>query len=374
MRLLKFPIAIYCITIVATVACNNGSGLKGSGAKTSNQSGSSDGTGDYGDGDGSAGGDGHSGDDSGNSTGGNAGTDLSKTGFDKREKLPDGTVQLVKKGESTKSILPVDIIFALDTSGSMDQEKIDLKAKIPEFLKKLDAVGTSLDYRVWMIANDSNFLSGNNSKIELINVEVSSTDALKRFSEFVTATGPFSAQVKTKLREQSQKHFVVITDDNANGFLAADFINLVKANSLLKDRTSVSGVIGLTKGAGAAGSNCDIANVGEQYQMLAGIKLLANGEKSPLNNGLILDLCTANWTGQLVDGLANKVISETLKLEFPLPGEAKTASNFTVKIGGKDLAKTSYIHDATKNALIFTPSTAPKAGEEMVVRYVPKAS
>jgi hypothetical protein len=267
----------------------------------------------------------------------------------------------------------VDIVFALDTSGSMDQERVALQQRLPDFVKKLEAAGKDLDYRVWMIAQGFTFPTVDGTKMEIVNVEVGSNNALARLTDFVSGTGSAAGKVRTKLRDVSHKHFVVITDDNANGTVATDFISLATTNPSLKDRTSFNGVIGLTRGAGAGVANCEIANVGEQYQILAGEKSLPSGQKSPLK-GLIQDLCAADWTTKLVDALAAKVIRESLRLEFPLPDDARGSSNLAVKIAGKDIPPSGFSYDTARNAIVFTNSTAPKPGEELIVRYLPKST
>lgn len=378
MNFRRLTIATLVLTPALTIlgaSCSGGSGLSGSGASSSSKNPKSDhssrgsdvdqGQGGKGDNDG-----GGAGNPNGRGSGDDDGAD---SGFDRKDTLPDGTMQLTKRGESIKGVAPVDIVFALDTSGSMDQERVALQQRLPDFFKKLEAAGKDLDYRVWMIAQGFTFPTIDGTKMEIVAVEVGSNNALGRLIDFVGGTGSAAGRVKTKLRDVSHKHFVVITDDNATGTVATDFISLATTNPILKDRTSFNGVIGLTRGAGSGGTNCGIANVGEQYQILAGEKNLPSGQKSPLK-GLIQDLCAADWTTKLVDTLAAKVIRESLRLEYPLPDDARGASNLAVKIAGKDLPPSGFSYDTARNAIVFTNSTAPKPGEELIVRYLPKSA
>lgn len=378
MRFRKSTVVTLVLTpalIFLAASCSGGSGLSGSGAGDSSKNRKPDHSDQGGDGDQGQRGNGDSdGSGAGNNNGrGSGDNDGAGSGFDKKETLPDGTMQLTKRGESVKGVAPVDIVFAFDTSGSMDQERVALQQKMPDFVRKLEAAGKDLDYRVWMIAQGFTFPTIDGSKMEIVNVEVGSNNALARLTDFVGGTGSAAGKVKTKLRDVSHKHFVVITDDNAQGTVATDFISLATTNPTLKDRTSFNGVIGLTRGAGAGGANCEIAAVGEQYQILAGEKNLPSGQKSPLK-GLIQDLCAADWTTKLVDALAAKVIRESLRLEFPLPDDARGASNLAVKIAGKDIPPSGFSYDSARNAIVFTNSTAPKPGEELIVRYLPKST
>jgi hypothetical protein len=365
------------VLIFSWTSCSGGSGLSGSGASNSSKNRKPDHSSQGSDGDqqqqGTGDSDGAGAGANGPNGRGSGDYDGAGTGFDKKETLPDGTMQLTKRGESTRGVAPVDIVFAFDTSGSMDQEKAALQQKLPDFIKKLEAAGKDVDYRVWMIAQGFTFPTIDGTKMEIVDVPVGSNNALARLTDFVGGTGSAAGRVKTKLRDVSHKHFVVITDDNATGTVATDFISLATTNPILKDRTSFNGVIGLTRGAGGGGANCEIAAVGEQYQILAGEKNLPSGQKSPFK-GLIQDLCAADWTTKLVDTLAAKVIRESLRLEFPLPNDARGASNLAVKIAGKDVPPSGFSYDAARNAIVFTNSTAPKLGEELIVRYLPKST
>ncbi|MBE7478377.1 MAG: VWA domain-containing protein [Polyangiaceae bacterium] len=113
---------------------------------------------------------------------------------------------------------PADIIWAVDQSGSMNQETAYVQSKINDFAK---AIGNSnIDYHVVMIASTSggnsicvpaplsNGSCGDGPRFRLVNVGVDSNDALNKIIDHYAKYSDF-------LRLSATKHFVVVTDDNA---------------------------------------------------------------------------------------------------------------------------------------------------------------
>lgn len=113
---------------------------------------------------------------------------------------------------------PADIIWAVDQSGSMNQETAYVQSKINDFAK---AIGNSnIDYHVVMIAATSGGNSicvpaplsdgncGNSTRFRLVNQKVESNDALNLIINHYDKYSDF-------LRLSATKHFVVVTDDNA---------------------------------------------------------------------------------------------------------------------------------------------------------------
>jgi hypothetical protein len=122
-------------------------------------------------------------------------------------------------GESAKAItLPADLIWAVDQSGSMDQETQYVAQQINNFVTRIQS--SNIDYRVVMIAAKSgenalcvpaplsDGMCGNAARFRLVDTHVDSNDALSliigeypKYSDF--------------LRPNSFKHIIVVTDDNA---------------------------------------------------------------------------------------------------------------------------------------------------------------
>jgi hypothetical protein len=116
------------------------------------------------------------------------------------------------------TVLPADIIWAVDQSGSMNQETAYVQGKINDFAK---AIGNSnIDYRVVMIASTTtgnsicvpaplaNGSCGDSTRFRLVNQKVDSNDALNLIINQYSKYSDF-------LRPAATKHFVVVTDDDA---------------------------------------------------------------------------------------------------------------------------------------------------------------
>ncbi len=271
------------------------------------------------------------------------------------EILPDGRVKLTFVGESQTKVSPVDIVIALDTSGSMNEERAALEQNLNGFLAQIAKTAGNVDYMAWILARPFNLTSNTDSKVEVVPTKVSSNDALMKLRDFVTGAGGSSRP----LRDQSQKQFIIISDDNARRVVANDFIGLVASTPKLTGKTSVSGIIGLKPGAVQTG--CNIAAVGTEYQILAA---------APTTRGIILDLCSNNWS-QLLGVLAQKIATDTLRRDFPLSTAAKPAIGLNVSIAGIEIAAESYTYDTKTRTLSISPDKAPKSGQELVVIYTP---
>ncbi len=114
--------------------------------------------------------------------------------------------------------LPADIIWAVDQSGSMNQETSYVQSKINDFANQIAA--TAIDYRVIMIASTgggnaicvppplSGGSCGDGPRFRLVNDGVGSNDALNKIINNYSKYSDF-------LRPNSFKHFVVVTDDDA---------------------------------------------------------------------------------------------------------------------------------------------------------------
>jgi hypothetical protein len=127
--------------------------------------------------------------------------------------------------------LPVDIIWVVDQSGSMDQETQYVQAKINDFVTLINS--TNIDYRVTMMAvtSGSNAICvpgplggascGNNTRFRLANQRIGSTDGPSQVTSKYSLYSDF-------LRPNATKHFVFITDDNSS-MSATNFTNAVNA-------------------------------------------------------------------------------------------------------------------------------------------------
>jgi hypothetical protein len=106
---------------------------------------------------------------------------------------------------------PVDIIWAIDNSGSMDAEEARVQNNINAFATTIGL--NNIDYHVIMITDASHVVVpaplGTSPRFLAVNQHVDSHDAL----ELIVQTYP---QWQSFLRPDSIKHFVVVSDDNSD--------------------------------------------------------------------------------------------------------------------------------------------------------------
>ena len=285
------------------------------------------------------------------------------------ETLPDGRVKLTFTGKVTQVVAPVDIVFALDTSGSMDQEKAAMEKNMNMFVSKFIATGSDLDYRIFVIAasfKPTETLDA--SKFEVVPQAVGSNNALAIFQNFISNKLPS----KLKLREDSRKQFVVVSDDDAKVVTATIFAQTIDANPALKGKSAVNGIVGLKTSSKVSGT-CELASVGLEYEKLANPSLITDAAGKSMLPGLLLDICNSNW-GTLLDNLAKKILLESSVRDFGLDKPANDGAGFSVKVGGRDIGASGFKYDVSKNMIILAPESAPKPGEELVVVYMPKSA
>lgn len=121
---------------------------------------------------------------------------------------------------------PVDIIWVVDQSGSMNQETTYVQAKINDFTTLINA--SNIDYHVIMMATPtganaicvpsplggSTPACGNNTRFRLANQRIASKDGPALVTSKYSLYSDF-------LRPEATKHFVFVTDDNSNTTAAA---------------------------------------------------------------------------------------------------------------------------------------------------------
>lgn len=160
--------------------------------------------------------------------------DTSATGFDVTDDVAVGDTKITGDAACAKSTVaasrpPVDVIVAVDTSGSMQEESLNVQNNINKMSDFLKASG--VDYRVVMIAQPPNpffppgFIpsicvppplggascASNPPLYRQVPSEVGSTDALAVILSTYDAAGKWN----DFLRKDAFKAFIVVTDDNA---------------------------------------------------------------------------------------------------------------------------------------------------------------
>ena len=243
---------------------------------------------------------------------------------------PSGIETFLYEFEIKEEAGMVDIVLAVDTSGSMTAEKESLERNMETFTNLLEEV--VIDYQIFAIGNNFNFPS--NLNLSLVARTVGSNNAIGVLNQFF-ANG-------SNLREGVDLHVVIISDDNGEGAgnLAVDFTPPSTAGSI-----SVHGIVGLVQGQDPNNPDCQIVEVGSEHMDLA-----------RKYGGTILDLCINDWS-QLVKDLSEKIIS--LTRTYDLERIPDLSLPVTVEINGDIIMKAEndrpgYLIDAETKKIRFT--------------------
>lgn len=195
------------------------------------------------------------------------------------------------------------------------------------------------------------------AKVSIVNQDVGSNNALGILSETITGVIP----LPTPFRKDTQKAFVVVTDDNAENVTSAAFISTIQADPRFKDKTSVNGLIWI-EGVSRQSATCEGAAPGTEYITLA---------KAKETSGMVYDLCANDWNPLFVD-LGKRLVQQSVILEYKLKSSADPKGPFVVGVNGTKLDPATFRYDEAKNAIIFADGKAPPVGAAVVVGFKPR--
>lgn len=242
-----------------------------------------------------------------------------------------------------------NVVFVIDTSGSMDEEAALVQQNINRFVQATTSAGLE-DYRVVMVSEPSfvevpDPLRTDQTHFKYIDEEVGSSeplaDLLERFDDYATFLLP---DVMT--------HFVVVTDDEssvtADSFIAqmdqkleGDFrVHAVASPPMgtmptVDPNDLISVIMGLANRGGCSGPNGDASASGVE-----------NYKAAQQTGGLTFSICADDWTS-LFSELASEVAAAVpCTLEIPA-------------------ATTGELLDLARVNVVFTPPTGG-AGQTLV--------
>ncbi len=247
--------------------------------------------------------------------------------------------------------VPDDIIFLVDTSASMAEEKAALEQSFANFLKQLTDLGLN-GYNVYMVGQGFNFSADVTTHPNFIPVDqrVFSTDALEVFLDIVDGKIPLTVP----LQSDSRREIVVITDDDSNLDAATFKQELDNRGETL---ISVNGIIGQKQGRNTP--TCNIRSIGTAYQTLAA---------DPATLGVTQDLCSPDWS-ILLDNLATSFIENMTEPAFPLSHELAPDTFVTVKVNGVDLSNEGFVVDPIRNEVVFQSGYEPVKGDRVEIIF-----
>lgn len=248
----------------------------------------------------------------------------------------------------------VDVVFAIDTSGSMTDETTALNQNLASFLRNF--INNNVDTRVTVVG-ESAVAPIPGMSVPTIQIPpelpkdriaqfvsmVDSHDAIGVLNQF------FASPAKPlALRPDGILEIVVISDDNGKrpGNLAVDFVK-PQARAV-----HFNGIIGVSETSTEA---CDIANVGTEYQTLA-----------TQTQGLIFDLCSPDWT-KLLNELSSAIVSRAGQ-GFMVTKDIDLSKAVTVNMNGQALDASQF--EVVGRSVVIKIELP--AGATVTVSYYPK--
>lgn len=258
---------------------------------------------------------------------------------------------------------PVDIVIALDTSTSMVEEKASLEQNLTLFVSELTKA--KIDAQVTIITKTSTasdpkeyglspFKLPQVPNVAAVDKYVHSNDAIGHLSRYYRGDYPRPLP----LRDNALLEAVIITDDNGDkgtgpygvtGNLAKDFVPPSGRN------VTINAIVGLPTSDTANNAGCVISAPGNEHMTLAN-----------QTGGIIIDLCTPNWS-DLVKQLSSNIVSRSTG--YVLSKTPKTDMAVLVFVNGIALDPKDFTIDAKTRSLHLSPDYPLSTGAEVKVEY-----
>jgi hypothetical protein len=269
----------------------------------------------------------------------------------------------------------VDIVFVVDSSGSMTQEIKYLIENLPAFIRRFTVDNKDLDYQLFVISGKrrNKFTIPRDvacqGRVEWIDKRggVDSHEGLGAAKAFMEGLLPRTkpqycpGSPVLHLRDGALKELVFITDDNAKIKRDEGFsIDQKTMESFLAQYNlgpvSVSGIIGLK--TSRENKSCDIAAEGIAYKNLA---------ENPKYRGVIMDLCSPNWNG-LLQNFAQTVINN-ITLGFNLSAWPNDPDAIVVALDDRILDPASYTYSADDNSVRLVDESLITGVSQVKISY-----
>lgn len=275
---------------------------------------------------------------------------------------PVTTLTDLFRGQEKVNAKSPDIIFLMDTSASMQQEKEFLQANISRLVKQLVSYNLQ-DFQLMMVGKDFVFPNEMYEKpnFDAIDAQIFSHDSLDIFIKVANGSLPS----KLKIRKNRPKEIIVVSDDNYGSTIfpkpddvhIKNFADALNAKGISDVR--MNGIIGIP--GVSRGEDCIIVRPGSIYTKMAELQ-------EP--KGLIMDLCNKNWD-TLLERLGTFIVEKTLSSSFQLSKTVNTNEPVVVTINGNVIPASWYTIDFNKNVITFVSGHFPAKDAEIAVKYSP---
>jgi|GEM_PF-3043140 len=263
--------------------------------------------------------------------------------------------------DKSKVSLKVDVVFAVDTSASMDDEIIAVQNNMQKLITTLN--DGKLDSRIHLLLDQILTVPAGSdpAKIAFVQQRVDSSDAISRlnllfagmYAAFYRNINGTAQPTPMAFRKDAALEIVVITDDNGagTGNLATDF----DPNKTLK--ATFNAILGLP--TSVQSDTCSLSGIGLEYIALA-----------TASKGSMLDICSADWSA-LITRLSMEIVKRSVT--FALSKKPVDPKKIIVTLDKQKMAATDWTYDATSNAVTLTKTIAVKDGSEITLNYNPGA-
>jgi len=186
---------------------------------------------------------------------------------------------------ATKSMMPMDMVWVIDNSGSMSEEAANVRANLTAFISALDKSSDMKFLLVSQVGTSGQAVSLPSGldpqRFVQVNKTVGSHDApqilINQLNTYISSGTPF-------FRADSKKIIVFVTDDNST-MTAASFTSGLSSAGVGSGQAAIFGFIGL----GSTVSKCQAAT-GAVYQTLA-----------TQSNAKVYNICQTDWSQNFSD-------------------------------------------------------------------------
>lgn len=283
-------------------------------------------------------------------------------GEGKIEETGDGVIK--QKFTLKESNTPIDVVFVIDTSNSMQVEIDQVEANLGEFLTQLKADERSKFTQVMVLAGKANLTftppaaldSEPNFDFQGAGHKVDSWNGLAVARDFLNGT---IAPNKLSPRAEAPKHLVFVTDDNAKTGNSVSPASIVEATfrTWLDENYPKPGSVTIhTISCPVKGGDC--------YDKSDAYRNLAADDKY---KGVVEDLRSPDW-GPILDAIVASIKAKA-QYTYKLSKKAKADSVAVYKNGDK-MADGFEFDEATNSVKIDQDKAAE--GDILVITYSTK--
>lgn len=273
------------------------------------------------------------------------------------EQVQEESFRLLRETFEGKTLptVPVDVVFVVDTSISMEEEKARLEQQLPSFVERLSSRKLNLDIQVVLIGKG---LGGGISRLQtataaLLDQEVGSRDGLRVLKEFIDSGGRAGS---LRLRKEAVLEAVFVTDQDAERGDESDFRNFV-AGERDPGMLKVNGLVVLP--SSQRSDSCSFFEAGRAYISLS---------KDRDYGGVALDICSQNWD-ELFRSLADNVAKNDRSRRFGLGAKAIKKSDIEVLIDDEKLPSSGFSMNNQSGKTVVTLNDQPPSEAEVVITY-----